>query len=71
MTSWRSFSFCIFEKIPCHCIDVLGIPTRGHSFSTYARRERGSSKGVCHAYKREGVDTSMYIRKKSLFARIL
>ena len=42
---------------------------RGQSFITFARRGRGSSKSVPHAYKGEGgVDTSKYARKKkSLF----
>ena len=37
---------------------------RGHSFSTCARKRRGSSKRIPHAYKGEEADTTKCVRIK-------
>jgi len=54
-----------FSYINCKCIEGLVHLVRTHEGG------RRSSKSVHHAYKREGADTSKYVRRKVLFARIL
>jgi len=50
---------------------IVGDKNRSLSFGMYTRGRRGSSKSERHTYKGEGADTSKYVRKKSLFTRIL
>ena len=61
--------FSLIERV----LDILFYYLVRGSFNLVRAHERGrgSIKSVRHAYKGKGADTSKYVRKMPVFARIL